>query len=816
MLKYVSERSAYGEPRLPKAPDRKDAWVNMNRLKRTAGKFIKKIVDCFTGTGLDQALMKAEGEAACDGRLSEVIRLSAAEGCVLLKNDGTLPLDKNKEISVFGRTQFDWFYVGYGSGGNVNAPYKVNLVDGLENAGASYNKAVAEAYRSWISVPVNAADEGWWGHWPFSHPEMPLDPALVKKAAETSSAAVCVIGRAAGEDRDNKLKKGSYYLTDEELSMLKAVTDTFEKTVVILDVGNIIDMSWTGQFGDRISAILIAWLGGMESGNALCDVLFGAVSPSGKLPDTIAENYSDYASSPFFGGKKYNRYSEDIFVGYRYFDAHPEKVLWRFGYGLSYTTFEVQETDCPEYDAGNGRFSVSVTVKNTGKAAAKEVVRLYCRQAPGRLSKPVRVLAGFAKTKIIAPGESDTVNIIFDRKYISSFDEAIHAFVIERGQYVFELQTDSPSGAGFVPIGTYDCEEEIVVEHCRTLFFSGPELKKRILDELPAGINYAGDNGIVFDDVRAAHEKLDSFISQLSLEELEALTRGHGMMDSPLGTPGNAGVFGGIIPSLREKGIKPVTCADGPAGLRLKRYAALMPCGTALAASWNEELVSEMHRLIAKEMEEYGVDMQLSPGMNIHRNPLCGRNFEYFSEDPVLSGKNGAAVVRGVQSAGRSSCPKHFACNNQETKRNTNDSLVSERALREIYLRNFEITVKEASPLAIMTSYNKVNGVWSHYNYDLVTTVLRGEWGFSGLVITDWWMKKSRSPEFPKLRDNAYRVRAGVDVLMPGNMSRVRRRFVSDGTLLKTVGKSGGITPGEIQQSARRVLELILALDKDK
>ena len=254
MLKYVSERPAYGEPRLPKAPDRKDAWVNMNRLKRTAGKFIKKIVDCFTGTGLDQALMKAEGEAACDGRLSEVIRLSAAEGCVLLKNDGTLPLDKNnKEISVFGRTQFDWFYVGYGSGGNVNAPYKVNLVDGLENAGASYNKAVAEAYRSWISVPVNAADEGWWGHWPFSHPEMPLDPALVKKAAETSSAAVCVIGRAAGEDRDNKLKKGSYYLTDEELSMLKTVTDAFEKTVVILDVGNIIDMSWAGQFGDRIS-----------------------------------------------------------------------------------------------------------------------------------------------------------------------------------------------------------------------------------------------------------------------------------------------------------------------------------------------------------------------------------------------------------------------------------------------------------------------------------------------------------------------------------------------------------------------------------
>ena len=284
------------------------------------------------------------------------------------------------------------------------------------------------------------------------------------------------------------------------------------------------------------------------------------------------------------------------------------------------------------------------------------------------------------------------------------------------------------------------------------------------------------------------------------------------MMGSPYGVAGNAGAFGGITDSLREKGVPPIITSDGPAGLRLKRYCSLIPCGTALACTWDTELVEELSVKTGEEMIHYGVDVHLAPGMNIHRNPLCGRNFEYFSEDPLLSGKVAAAMIRGVQSVGKASCPKHFACNNQETKRNTNDSRVSERALREIYLRNFEIAVKEAKPLVIMTSYNKVDGVWSHYNYDLVTTVLRKEWGYEGCVITDWWMRRSKSPEFPEMRDNAYRVRAQVDVLMPGDMGHIAKKYKSDGSLLKTLGKPGGITLGELQRTAENVLKLALIL----
>lgn len=250
--------------------------------------------------------------------------------------------------------------------------------------------------------------------------------------------------------------------------------------------------------------------------------------------------------------------------------------------------------------------------------------------------------------------------------------------------------------------------------------------------------------------------------------------------------------------------------------MRLKKYCALLPNGTALACTFDDELIQQLFTHTGREMIKQGVDVVLSPGMNIHRNPLCGRNFEYFSEDPLLTGKVAAAIVRGVQSQGVSCCPKHFACNNQETKRNTNDSRVSQRALREIYLRCFEIVVKEAKPNVIMTSYNKINGVWSHYNYDLVTTVLRKEWGFDGVVITDWWMQKSASPEFPKIKDNAYRVRAQVDVLMPGNMGHLYKSYHSDGTLLKTIDKLDGMTRAEIQRTAKNVLSLILKTRKEE
>ena len=765
------------------------------------GKMIQRIIDSAMGNGLMQEEMTASGERYITPGMPALLRQAGAEGCVLLKNDGALPLSAEDEIALFGRCQLDWFYVGYGSGGDVSAPYKVNLVDGLLGSGVKLNGELLETYRVWTSEEDNEADHGWWGHWPMNYPEMPLSKALAKKAAETSKTAVVVIGRAAGEDRENTLTKGSYYLTDEERSMLDVVTEAFRRVVVLMNIGNIMDMSWTEEYGDRLSAVMIVWQGGMESGNAVADALMGRVNPCGKLSDTIARKYEDYPSSANFGGKEFNEYAEGIYVGYRYFDSHPEKVLYPFGYGLSYTEFE---TVAGSIEHTENRTEVTVIVKNTGTAAGKEVVQLWARQPEGRLDKPVRVLAGFAKTGEIAPGMSETVIISCTDRDISSYDENSSRFILEKGEYVFEVNGTE--------IGSFVLGEEKTVEQCEPLLRDPAKLRERITERLPSEISSQTEECRDFREVIEGRAELDSFIASLTDDELEALTRGHGMMGSSYGVAGNAGAFGGITESLEKRGVPPVITADGPAGLRLRKYCALLPCGTALACTWNTDLIEAMSAKVGEEMVHYGVDVQLAPGMNIHRNPLCGRNFEYFSEDPLLSGKMAAGIVRGVQSKGKSACPKHFACNNQETKRNTNDSRVSERALREIYLRNFEIVVKEAEPLCVMTSYNKVNGVWSHYNYDLVTTVLRKEWRYTGCVITDWWMRKSKSPEFPNIRDNAYRVRAQVDVLMPGDMGHMAKQYKSDGTLLETLGKKDGITRGELQRTAKNVLSLILRL----
>ena len=773
----------------------------MKKWKKKMGQMMQHVIDMAMGNGLMQEETSAGGERYVTPGIDALIRQAAAESCVLLKNDGVLPLHAEQKIAVFGRCQLDWFYVGYGSGGDVHAPYYVNLIDGLKNAGARFDTELFNRYYAWTQEEDNAADHGWWGHWPYSHPEMPLDTALVENAAKCAETALVLIGRAAGEDRETTLTKGSYYLTDSERAMLDAVTQRFSHTVVVLNIGSIMDMAWTEDYADNLSAILIVWQGGMESGNAVADVLYGKVSPCGKLSDTIARRYEDYPSSSNFGGKEYNDYAEGIFVGYRYFDRHPEKLLYPFGFGLSYTAFELSSAVCTRSDTG---VAVDITVRNVGDRAGKEVVQLWCSAPEGRLDKPLRVLAAFGKTNELKPGESETLTLSCGDRCFASYDEVKHAFVLEAGEYRFAVNTQAA--------GSFTLEQEVLVEQCEAICLESSALRQRILEDLPQAIPVTGDKGGKLADVASGKLTLDAFIALLGDEELEALTRGHGMMGSSLGVAGNAGAFGGVIESLREKGVSPIITSDGPAGLRLKKYCALIPCGTALACTWNVELVEAIHQKIGEEMIHYGVDVQLAPGMNIHRNPLCGRNFEYFSEDPLLSGKMAAAVVRGVQSTGRASCPKHFTCNNQETKRNTNDSRVSERALREIYLRNFEIMVKEAKPLTIMTSYNKVNGVWSHYNYDLVTTVLRKEWGFAGTVITDWWMQRSASPEFPKIRNNAYRVRAQVDVLMPGDMSHMAKKYKSDGSLLKTLGQPDGITRGELQRTARNVLNLILKL----
>ena len=413
------------------------------KIPKPLGKLAQRVIDHVMGSGLMQDETTADGKPYCAPGSGELIRQGAAESCVLLKNDGTLPLQKETPVAVFGRCQLDWFYVGYGSGGDVHAPYYVNLMDGLRNAGAAYDKVLATTYRTWCESKEHKADHGWWGHWPMSHPEMPLTPAMVSAACKTADTAIVVIGRAAGEDRENTLMPGSYYLTDAERAMLDAVTAAFVHTVVILNAGSVFDLSWSEDYGEKISAVLFAWLGGMESGNGVADVLYGSVSPSGRLADTIARRYEDYPSSANFGGKEFNDYAEGIFVGYRHFDTFaPETVLYPFGYGLSYTTFAVSTPGVERTEDGA---ALSVTVENTGTCAGKEVVQLWCSQPSGRMEKAKRVLVAFGKTQELVPGARQTLRLTSSNKDYASYDEQKHAFVLEAGEYVFKVN-DTEAG----------------------------------------------------------------------------------------------------------------------------------------------------------------------------------------------------------------------------------------------------------------------------------------------------------------------------------------------------------------------------------
>lgn len=800
---------------------------------------VQKIIDSVNGNGVMQEEFTADGEKKVFEPMPPVSLKASEESIVLLKNNNSvLPLKKEETVAVFGRCQIDYFYVGYGSGGDVNAPYQINLIDGLKGCDVNIYNPLLELYEGWCSS--NPVNHGFWGHWPMCYPEMELEERVVKSAGDNSDSAIVVIGRAAGEDRENKLEKGSYYLTDTEIKMLDLVTKHFEKVTVIMNCGNIIDMGWTEKYGDRISAVVYAWQCGMESGNALANVLTGRVSPGGKLPCTIAKSYEDYPSARDFGGNDYNNYTEDIFVGYRYFETFcRDKVLYPFGYGLSYTDFQITPVS---FENDGKVFTVTAEVKNIGGVKGKEALQLYVSAPQGKLSKASRSLVAFEKTRELEPNESEKITFNFSLYDIASFDDEgktgnRFAYVIEGGEYTFyvgsSVRTDIVAGKAQLEeavieqleeiCGVKDSFEKITVDvkgntpviSTEKVKTSRPYLKERILKNMPAEIGFKGDMGYKLSDVAEGKITLDDFISQLNSRELEALTRGQGMMNSCYGVSGNAGAFGGIIDSLRDKGVPALITTDGPAGIRIKKYTSLIPCGTALAATFNCDLVKELTSVMGAEMVERGSDILLAPGMNIQRNVLCGRNFEYFSEDPVVSGKMGAAYVKGIQSNGVSACPKHFACNNQEVRRTKNDSRLSQRALREIYLKGFEICVKESKPLNIMTSYNKINGVWSHYNYDLVTTVLRGEWGYNGCVMTDWWMQSSKSPEFPNIKDNAYRVRAQVDVLMPGG-THTAKRYKSDGTLLKTLGAKDGITRAELERTAGNVLKTVLKLKFNK
>ncbi len=803
----------------------------------TMPKFTEKIVVAAMKLGMkiagadvsQEEALEALGEVTITDGMPEILREAAGETAVLLENNGVLPFKKGSRVSLFGRVQCDWFFTGYGSGGDVKKPYGVNLIDGLKNCeDLVLNTKLADMYEKFSKE--NPIDHGVWGHWPRFYPEMPLTAEIVKEAKAESDNAVFVIGRSSGEDRENALEKGSFYITDDERMALHRICEQFDNVTILLNIGSVMDMSWLREFGSKIGAVMIVWQGGMESGNAVADLLCGKVNPCGRLTDTIAKNYEDYPSSANFGKLEYNYYEEDIYVGYRYFETfNKDAVVYPFGYGLSYTDFDVK-FDSAEQNEEN--VTVKCTVKNTGALAGKEVVQVYVSKPCGRLGNPAKELVAFGKTKVLAPDESETLEIVVPADRFWSYDDNgasgfAFSYVMEKGEYALcvgknvreaekvwsyyqdktkEMLKLKQVSAPQISFNRFvNTENGLEKRPVRTRSY---DLKQVILENIGEDVQYTGDKGYKLSDVENGTVSMEDFVAQLSLEELEAISRGDYKMDSPLGAKGNAGAMGGILESLRNKGIPPMITTDGPSGIRLLSYCSLIPNGTALASTFNTELVEKVYAKISEELREKGSDILLAPGMNIHRSHLCGRNFEYYSEDPVVTGLMGAAAVKGIQTCGGSACPKHYACNNQEVNRTKNDSRVSERALREIYLKGFEICVKTAKPNTIMTSYNKINGVWGHYNYELCERVLREEWGFDGVVMTDWWMRPSKSPEFPQMCDQAYRVRAGVNVLMPGG-DRVTNGK-PDGTLLKTYGKKDGITLYEMQRNASFVLKLCM------
>lgn len=765
-------------------------------------------------------------------------RQAVAEGQVLLLNQNhVLPLPKGSHVAVFGRMQLHYYKSGTGSGGMVNVNKVTGILEALEESeDVQVYEPLVGVYREWEKD--HPFDEGvGWGNEPWSQEEMELNEALVEEAAEKNEYAIVILARTAGEDKDNKMLEGAYCLTSIEEDMLQKVRKSFAKMIVLLNTGNIMDMSFMDQY--RPDAVMYVWQGGMIGGLGTVDVLTGKVCPSGRLSDTIAAQMSDYPADPYFGGLEQNLYVEDIYVGYRYFESVAKsKVLYPFGFGLSYTTFSM-EADGFSYAEKQVSFVMKVT--NTGSVAGKEVVQVYAKAPLGKLGKPARVLIDFKKTKELMPGECETLTFAIPTSVFASYNEVSTAgmpvgWVLEAGEYTIYAGGNVRDAYA---VGSFTLDELQIVEECRNalapttafkrmkmtaanehaeaacvyeiameevpLRVVSPEEKRNA--ELPEGCEITGDRGIKLADVKAGKATLDEFVAQLTEEELASIVRGEGM-GSPKVTAGTAAAFGGVTKSLLEKGIPCGCCDDGPSGMRLDSgmKAFSLPNGTLLACTFNTQLNEELYAFTAVEMIKNRVDILLGPGMNIHRHPLNGRNFEYFSEDPLLTGKMAAAQVRGLKSAGVTGSLKHFCGNNQETRRHTSNSIISERALREIYLRGFEIAVKEAKADAVMTTYGPVNGIWTSSNYDLVTDILRKQWGFEGVAMTDWWAYVCREGDKPAKTDFATMVKAQNDLYMVCPDSEKNEH--GDNTVESL--HDGSLTLGELQRCAKNICRFMM------
>ncbi len=752
---------------------------------------------------------------------------AAIEGTVLLKNDGTLPLSTGAKVCLFGRGAGDFIFGGGGSGW-VNAEKLTTLSDALEAAAVAgeisffsplvdFYKEAHEKDLALYEAPMTMEARQWRAGWNRNTPVLPED--LYQQAKAFGDTAIFCLSRYSTEGSvlgDRLGSKGNFALDDNEIALLERLTTDFSKVIVVLNVCGPVS---TAEFrdNDRIGAVLYPMFGGAAAGEVIVDILLGKAYPSGHLQDTLAVSIDDYPSTKgFHEDITHIDYTEDIFVGYRYFETFcPEKVVYPFGFGLGYTTFSITMTNAA---LEKNTVALSLQVANTGNFPGKEVVQAYLTAPQGKLGKAKKVLCAFAKTKELKPGETTPVKLHFDIREFGSFDDlgkiVKSAFILEQGDYTVTVGSNVRDCAASF---TFSLDSDIICRRCHS-YMAPRKLPQRLtadgtMEKLPAAVpvkhpprryklkQAAPEKPIPLTDA-LENDNLDAFIAGMSDRELTYLLHGHPNMN-----PADTNSIGMYMKEKRDVTKVPmVPTADGPAGLRAIPnsgiYPTFFPCANVVAQTWNLSLSRRIGVAGAKEIKENNAGVWLAPALNIHRSPLCGRNFEYYSEDPLVSGLFAAANVKGVQSQNIAATVKHFCCNNKEIGRLESDSRVSERALREIYLRGFEIVVKKARPWALMTAYNLINGEHATTNWESINGILRGEWKYDGLVMTDWWA-------FSLIEDE---LAAGGDVKMPEMITGVYPNPFPNAPEPYDIAQrltDGKLDRGTVLTSVRRILKFM-------
>ena len=797
------------------------------------------------------------------------VRHLAGECMVLLENDGVLPFsDKIKKIALYGTGARHTVKGGTGSG-DVNVRKTVSIARGLEEAGFEivtedwldrYDRDLEEAQKTYLKKLKDMSDETGepsvilgFKH-PFQEPEQPIVEETDIKEAD---AAIYVLARNSGEGKDRRAEKGDYYLSDRELQNIRFMTENYSNCVVLLNTGGVIDLTELRKISG-VQAILLTGQTGNMGGHAVADVLMAKTVPSGKLTDTWARSYDDYPSSRTFSYRDDNLddeyYSDGIYVGYRYFDTFGIMPLYCFGYGKGYTDFSLVTK---EVTADEKLVKVEVEVTNIGKVyPGREVVQVYYSAPDGVMEKPTQELAEFAKTKLLMPGEKEVVTVTFATEDMASYDSYDAAWVMEETVLLKNVMKDKEFVKEIhhmVPIFDLELDD---TPFMRPILIYAENFKKKIMEYEVIRTTLEDkrpDEILTLEDVKKGAASLEELVAQLTVEEMADLCVGTERLEEGGNVIGSSsacvpGAAGDTTSALIEKRKIPnLILADGPAGLRLQthfktdkegnklpggeqfgmeiapfakeqpegaqdyyQYCTAIPIATTLAQSWDVDLIKRMGEIVGEEMEQFHIHLWLAPGMNIHRNPLCGRNFEYYSEDPLLTGLCAAADTKGVQSyKGHGTTIKHFAANNQEDNRMFTNAHISERALREIYLKGFEIAVKTAQPYAIMTSYNLINGTHAANHYDMLQNVARDEWGFEGFIMTDWYTSQdttalgmvSESGKY-SYSDGVQCIKAGNDLQMPGCRKNVED--IVDGV------KNGRITKADLQRCAKHILGIAL------